>query len=221
MNVLVADDEEKIRETIYDYFTFKGDSVHLAKDGKEAVDMAYLNIYDVIILDVMMPVMNGIEACRQIRQNQDVPVLFLTALGMEKDMCKGYESGADDYIVKPFPLAVLHKKCQIMHKRYRGTDNENKISAAGILLDFDRRMVFVDGKEVNTTLKDFSLLALLVKNKGMVLDRDTILTKVWGFEYDGDTRVVDTHIKRIRKTLKDKGKHIVTKINVGYMFESE
>ncbi len=221
MNVLVADDEERIRETIYDYFTFKGALVHLAKDGKEAVDMAYLNVYDVIILDIMMPVMNGIEACRQIRENQDVPVLFLTALGMEKDLYKGYESGADDYIVKPFPLAVLYKKCQIMYKRYKGTDNDNKISAAGILLDFGSRKVFVDGKEVNTTLKDFSLLALLIKNKGRVLDRDTILTRIWGFDYDGDTRVVDTHIKRIRKMLNDKGKYIVTKVNVGYMFEEK
>lgn len=218
MKVLVADDEEKLRETIYDYFVYKGAVVDLAKDGEEAVTMAYSNSYDIIILDIMMPVMDGIEACKEIRANQDVPVIFLTALGTERDLYTGYDSGGDDYIVKPFPLSVLYQKCQVMYKRYAGANRENKLTISGISLDFDSMKVFVDNEEIKTTSKDFNLLAYLMKNKGIVLDRENILTKVWGFDYAGDTRVVDTHIKRIRKKLRDKGRLIVTKVNTGYMF---
>ena len=128
---------------------------------------------------------------------------------------------ADDYVVKPFPLAVLYQKCQIIFSRYVGADRKNRLTISEISLDFDSMKVSVRNEEIQTTQKDFALLAYLMKNKGIVLDREAILIKVWGYDYDGDTRVVDTHIKRLRKKLKDKGNCIVTKVNVGYMFEEK
>ncbi len=219
MKILVADDEKKLRETMYDYLTHNGVTVVLAKNGKEAVDIAYSQSFDLIILDVMMPVMNGIKACEEIRQNQDVPVIFLTALGEERDFMRGYNVGADDYIVKPFPLAVLLSKCKTMVARYKGVSKQNKLTAAGITLNFSNCKLEIEGNEIDISNKDFELLAYLMKNKGIVCEREQILTKIWGYDFEGDTRVVDTHIKRLRKLLGDKSGTIKTKVNVGYLFE--
>lgn len=217
--ILFADDEAKIRETVNDYFTAKGVEVHLAEDGGKAVELVEENEYDLIILDVMMPVLNGLEACRRISKITKVPVLFLSALGEERDLLGGYSSGADDYIVKPFPLSVLFEKSQRMIRRYRGLTDENLIISGEITLDKNRFKVFAGGKEITLSSKDFQLLEYLMSNKNIVLSRQIILSRVWGYDFEGDDRVVDTHIKIIRKALGEKACAIKTVVNVGYKFE--
>lgn len=219
--ILVADDETKIRETIKDYFSAKGFDVVLAANGKEAVALSNSNDFDLIILDVMMPVMDGLTACKEIRKESNIPVLFLSALGEEHDFLNGYSSGADDYIVKPFPLSVLHEKCLAMIKRYKGIHNENKITISGIELDLNAHKAFINDNDISLSEKDFQLLKYLIDNKNIVLSRDLILNRIWGYDFFGDTRVVDTHIKIIRKALGDKGKLINTVINAGYVFKEE
>ena len=217
--ILIADDEIKIRETLKDYMTAKGMNVTLAKDGSEAVEKAETETFDLIILDVMMPVLDGLGACREIRSFTDTPILFLSALGEEEDLLQGYKNGADDYIIKPFPLSVLFEKITAMIKRSKGADKENRIALCGITLDLMKMKAFVDGEEVKLQSKDFNLLQLLMQNKGIVLDREKILVKVWGYGFEGDARVVDTHIKKIRKTLGEKAGCIKTVIGAGYTFE--
>ncbi len=219
--ILVADDEIKIRQTIYDYMSAKGMTVSLAQNGEEAIEKATEESFDLIILDVMMPVIDGIEACRAIRRYTDVPVLFLSALGEEEDLLKGYKSGADDYIVKPFPLSVLYEKCLKTMKRYKGLDKENRLSFGGITLDLQRIKVFADNEEISLSGKDFRLLEYLMQNKGIVLSRENILLRVWGYDFDGDDRVVDTHIKRLRKALGKHSECVKTVINMGYVFKED
>lgn len=219
--VLVVDDEIKIRKTIMDYLSAKGLNVKIAKNGMEAVEETDLNDFDLIILDVMMPVMNGLDACKEIRKTHDTPILFLSALGEERDFISGYTSGADDYIVKPFPLSVLYEKCLAMIKRYKGTDKENRLTVSGITLDFNQNKAFVDGKEIELSQKDFQLLKYLIENKDIVLNRELILSKIWGWDFEGDERAVDTHIKIIRKALGDKARHIKTVFNAGYIFKED
>ena len=217
--LLIADDEIKIRETLKDYMTAKGMNVTLAKDGREAIEKAETEAFDLIILDVMMPVLDGLGACREIRSFTDTPILFLSALGEEEDLLQGYKNGADDYIIKPFPLSVLFEKITAMIKRSKGADKENRIALCGITLDLMKMKAFVEGQEVKLQSKDFNLLQLLMQNKGIVLDREKILVKVWGYGFEGDARVVDTHIKKIRKALGEKAGCIKTVIGAGYTFE--
>jgi DNA-binding response OmpR family regulator len=219
--ILVADDEIKIRETIKDYLTAKGFDVTLAKDGEVAVYTAEEESFDLILLDVLMPKKDGLTACKEIRSFTDVPILFLSALGQEENLLKGYKYGADDYIVKPFPLAVLTEKISAMIRRHKGLRDDHSIEESGIRLDLKTRQTFVGDKEIKLPLKDFNLLLLLMQNKGAVLSRDVILSKVWGWDFDGDDRTVDTHIKRIRKVLGDKARLIVTTSGVGYSFKKE
>jgi DNA-binding response OmpR family regulator len=219
--ILVADDEIKIRETIKDYLTAKGFDVKLAKDGEVAVYTAEEESFDLILLDVLMPKKDGLTACKEIRSFTDVPILFLSALGQEENLLKGYKYGADDYIVKPFPLAVLTEKISAMIRRHKGLRDDHSIEESGIRLDLKTRQTFVGDKEIKLPLKDFNLLLLLMQNKGTVLSRDVILSKVWGWDFDGDDRTVDTHIKRIRKVLGDKARLIVTTSGVGYSFKKE
>ena len=217
--ILFADDEAKIREAVSDYFTAKGVEVHLAEDGGKAVELVEENEYDLIILDVMMPVLNGLEACKRIRKISKAPILFLSALGEERDLLGGYSSGADDYIVKPFPLSVLFEKSQKMMRRYRGVNDENLIISGGITLDKNRFKVFAGVEEIKLSSKDFQLLEYLMTNKNIVLSRHIILSRVWGYDFECDDRVVDTHIKIIRKALGEKACAIKTVVNVGYKFE--
>ena len=219
--ILVADDEIKIRETLSDYLTAKGFAVTLAKDGETAVYSAEGESFDLIILDVLMPKKDGLEACKEIRKFTDVPILFLSALGQEENLLKGYKYGADDYIVKPFPLAVLCEKISAMIRRHKGLRDDHSIEESGIRLDLKTRKAFVDSKEIRLTPKDFNLLLLLMQNKGTVLSRDAILSKVWGWDFEGDDRTVDTHIKRLRKALGDKAGLIATTSGVGYSFKKE
>ena len=217
--VLVCDDEIKIRETIYDYLTAKGFAVTLAENGEKAVSLVEKNCFDLIILDILMPGTDGFEACRQIRKNSQVPILFLTALGEEKDYLQGYSSGADDYIVKPFPLSVLVEKCNSLISRYTGEKMQRILSVGEITLNKDKFIVSVSSEEVKLTNKMFSLLSLLLENQNIILSREQILSKVWGWDYDGDERVVDTHIKKLRKALGKEASHIHTVIGRGYVIK--
>ncbi len=219
--VLICDDEKKIRETFFDYLSAKGFKAVLAANGQEAVNKATNECFDLIILDVMMPVMNGLEACRIIRQNCDTPILFLSALGEEKDMLNGFGCGADDYIVKPFPMSVLVQKCNALINRHQGLKLEKQIELCGIILDKNSKKVFVDGNEIFLQKKSFLMLALLMENKNIVLSREQILSKIWGWDYDGDERAVDTHIKKLRKALGEKSGHIKTVTGSGYTFREE
>lgn len=216
--ILVCDDEIKIRETFRDYLSAKGFDVTLAGNGEEAVRKTRENNFDLIILDVMMPVMNGLEACKIIRRNTDTPILFLSALGEEQDILDGFRNGCDDYIVKPFPMSVLTQKCNVMINRYNGNSLQNEISIYGIVLDKSKMKVTVDNNEIELSSKMFNLLAMLMENKDIVLSREQILTKIWGWDFDGDERVVDTHIKKLRKALGEKSVHIKTVIGGGYSF---
>lgn len=219
--ILICDDERKIRETFYDYLTAKGFDVSLAANGKEAVEMAKNELFDLIVLDVMMPVMNGLEACRIIRRECDTPILFLSALGEEGDMLDGFGCGADDYIVKPFPMSVFAEKCSALISRHIGLKLQKKINLCSICLDKNSRTVFVSGNEIILSNKMFQLLALLMENKNIVLSREQILSKIWGWDYDGDERTVDTHIKKLRKALGEKAVHIKTVTGGGYTFREE
>lgn len=219
--VLICDDEKKIRETYSDYLSAKGFEVVLAVNGAEAVVKAENGEFDLIVLDVMMPVMNGFEACREIRRFSDTPILFLSALGEEKDLLDGYRFGCDDYIVKPFPLAVLAEKCNVIIGRHKGNKLQKEIACCGIAADKSRMSVSVDGEEIALANKTFRLLVLLMENKNNVLSREQILMKIWGWDFEGDERVVDTHIKKLRKALGERSVHIKTVIGGGYSFREE
>ena len=229
--ILVVDDEKKIRETLRDYLEAKGFLVALSADGENAVEQCADGVFDLIILDVMMPVMDGIEACKEIRRFSETPILFLSALGREEDMLKAFGVGADDYIIKPFPLSVLEQKCRTMIRRNKGLAAEDYIQVSGIRLDYGTREVSLEftegtvplenGPVVKLAGKDFELLAFLMENKNRVLDRELILSKVWGYGFEGENRVVDTHVKNIRKALGEKGRLIETVVGSGYMFREE
>lgn len=217
-SVLVADDEKAIRESIKDYLEAKGYSVKTATDGESALELFYENSFDLVILDVMMPKVDGFDACRAVRRASNLPVLFLTAKGQEADFLKGFECGCDDYVVKPFPLSVLYEKCNSLIKRYKGIDSANWLKVSGVALDLSCKRAYVGEKEIKLSSKDFKILCYLMENKNIVLNRELILTFAWGYDFDGDDRVVDTHIKRIRKALGEKAECIKTIINIGYSF---
>ncbi len=216
--ILVVDDEKDIRESIADYLKAEGLSVALASNGKEAVDFVRSELFDLIILDVRMPVMDGLDACKAIRSFSKVPVLFLSAYGEEQDFLNAYKNGCDDYIVKPFPLTVLYEKCNAVMKRYRGIE-ENKITVGRITIDTAYKRVYTPDSSVSLTNTDYELLLYLCKNKNIVLNRELILTRIWGYDFEGDSRVVDTHIKRIRKALGAYAEQIKTKSGAGYYIE--
>ena len=198
-SVLVADDEKAIRESIKDYLEAKGYSVKTATDGESALELFYENSFDLVILDVMMPKVDGFDACRA-------------------DFLKGFECGCDDYVVKPFPLSVLYEKCNSLIKRYKGIDSANWLKVSGVALDLSCKRAYVGENEIKLSSKDFKILCYLMENKNIVLNRELILTFAWGYDFDGDDRVVDTHIKRIRKALGEKAECIKTIINTGYSF---
>ena len=217
-SVLVADDEKAIRESIKDYLEAKGYSVKTATDGESALELFYENSFDLVILDVMMPKMDGWEVCRQIRKDSKVPIIMLTAKSEEKDELQGFDCGADEYVVKPFPLSVLYEKCNSLIKRYKGIDSANWLKVSGVALDLSCKRAYVGENEIKLSSKDFKILCYLMENKNIVLNRELILTFAWGYDFDGDDRVVDTHIKRIRKALGEKAECIKTIINTGYSF---
>ena len=221
--ILVVDDEEKIRQIIRKYGEFEGYEVLEARDGMEAITLCRQNDYDVIIMDVMMPELDGFSACREIKKLKDIPIIMLSARGEEYDRIHGFENGIDDYVVKPFSPKELMMRVKVVVSR-----NSNKISetehdifrAEGLEVDFTGRTVSVDGQRVNMSPKEYDLLFFLVKNRNIALGRERLITEVWGYDYYGDDRTLDTHIKLLRNSLGEYRKFLITLRGVGYRFEA-
>lgn len=219
--VLIVEDEELMREVIKDYFEDGGFEVTECGDGLEALELADDYDYDIILLDIMIPGVDGFSVCRRLRKTKDVPIIMITARSDEEDRLLGYELGADDYVTKPFSPKVLLAKSVALLNRVHGTvvGDDDVISLCGIVVNRVSHTVSVDGDYIELTPKEFDLLYFLMINRGRVLSRDTLLSKVWGYDYFGDLRTVDTHIKKLRSKLGEKSGHIKTLIKAGYKFE--
>lgn len=221
--ILVVDDEEKIREVIREYGEFEGHTVLEAKDGMEAVNICKEQDFDVIVMDIMMPRLDGFSAYKEIKKIKDIPVLMLSAREEEYDKLFGFEIGIDDYVVKPFsPKEVMARLNVIVnrHKKMQGKfDFNEKYKFEGLEIDMVGRNVIVDGVKVEMTPKEYDLLFYLVKNKNVALTRDKLLNEVWGYDFFGDDRTVDTHIKMLRNSIGIYRDFIVTLRGLGYKFE--
>lgn len=216
--ILVVEDEPRIRNIIRDYFQAHGLSCDLARDGEEALDLLTDHDYDAILLDILMPKLDGFGVCRAVREKSDVPILFLTALGGEEDTLRGYALGADDYITKPFSLAVLLAKTQAIIRRSRGSQTAC-LTCGAISLDPGRRLCTVDGVEVKLSPREFDLLECLMRNKGQVLSREQLLNKVWGLDFEGEDRAVDVRVRSLRAALGTAGSQVKTVYKAGYRLE--
>ena len=218
--ILIAEDEPKLLAVLCDYFESKGDAPIPAKDGLEALELAESREFDGVLLDIMMPGLNGLSVCRALRKNSDVPIIFLTALSDEEDKLLGYELGADDYVTKPFSLAVLHAKITALINRSRGNVRlTDRLTAGEITMQLSAQKVFVSGQEISLTPKEYALLLCLMRNKNTVMSREQLLIKCWGYDYDGEARAVDTHIRRLRDKLGTAASMIRTVIKAGYKLE--
>lgn len=223
--ILVVDDEIQIRMIIRKYAEFEGHQVTEATNGMEAVELVRRNpsAYDIVIMDVMMPELDGFSAVAEIRRTSDIPVLMLSARGEEYDRIHGFELGIDDYVVKPFsPKELMMRISAIMARlRVSGKNSDRKVfSAEGLFIDFTGRIVTVDGARVELSPKEYELLMYLVTNKNIALSRDKLISNVWGYDFYGDDRTLDTHIKLLRRSLGPYSKFIVTIRGVGYRFET-
>lgn len=224
--ILLVEDEIRMQEIIKDYFSAKGCEVVCADDGEEALDMLEENSFDSILLDVMMPKLNGFSVCKKIRTNidsiynkKDIPIIFMTAKSDEDDNLHGYEIGADDYVTKPFSLNILYAKCITLIKRYKGINNEEKLYANEICIDVSKNKVFLNKEEVKLPKMEYDLLCYFILNKNRIIKREQLLIKFWGYDFDGNDRVLDTHIKKLRKALNYSSKYLHTIRKVGYRFE--
>lgn len=218
--ILIAEDEPRLLAVLCDYFRSRGDEPVPASDGAQALEIAREQEFDGVLLDIMMPRLDGLSVCRAIRRSSDLPIIFLTALSDEEDKLIGYELGADDYITKPFSMAVLYAKLTALINRSRGSIRTgNRLSAGTIELELSSRQVCVDGSSVALTPKEYALLECLMRNKNIVLSREQLLVKCWGYDYEGEARAVDTHIRRLRDKLGSAATLIKTVIKAGYILE--
>ena len=218
--ILIVEDEAKLREVLCDFFTSRGELPYQAKHGLEALAMLEEQEFDAVLLDIMMPGLDGLSVCRAVRRENDVPIVFLTALSDEEDKLLGYELGADDYVTKPFSLSVLYAKVMALIKRnQRKVLAGDRMESGGVTLEQSTRRVFAGKREVALTPKEFALLRCLMENRGLVLSREQLLVKCWGYDYEGESRAVDTHIKRLREKLGDYAGCIKTVIKAGYRWE--
>ena len=222
-HLLVVDDEEAIRTLIKKYATFEGYQVTEAANGMEAVELCRKQRFDLIIMDVMMPELDGFSACREIRKDSATPVLMLSARGEEYDRIHGFETGVDDYVVKPFSPRELMMRVQAILKRSQAASPDSGkeiLTFEGLTVDFTGRIVTVDGVKADLSPKEYDLLFYLVRNRNIALSRETLISNVWGYDFYGDDRTLDTHIKLLRKSLGPYSKFIVTLRGVGYRFEA-
>ena len=221
--LLVVDDEAKIREVIREYAEFNGYKVTEAEDGMSAVGLCKLNSYDLVILDIMMPKLDGYSACKEIKKIQDVPVIMLSARGEEYDKLFGFELGIDDYVVKPFSPKELMARINVIleRKNKSDTDRQTIMTFGGLAVNIAARTVTVDEKRVDLTPKEYDLLFYLIKNQNIALSRDKLLSDIWGYDFFGDDRTIDTHIKNLRNSLGPYRNYIVTMRGLGYKFEYE
>ncbi len=221
--ILVVDDEEKIRTIIRKYGEFEGYEVTEACDGMEAIEICKKQDFDVMILDVMMPELDGFSTCREIKKIKDIPVIMLSARGEEYDRIHGFELGIDDYVVKPFSPKELMMRVKVVIGRNSDKSMKNGheiFTAEGLVVDFTGRTVTVDGGRVDMSPKEYDLLFYMVRNRNIALSREKLITEVWGYDYYGDDRTLDTHIKLLRSSLGDYRKFLVTLRGVGYRFEA-
>ena len=225
--ILIVDDEDAIRVGFKEYAEFLNFEVTEAKDGMEAVALCRENEFDVIIMDVMMPRMDGFTAVKEIKKIKDIPVLMLSARGEEYDKLFGFEVGVDDYVTKPFSPKEVIARIKVIVARNNGKqpgtvdENHELYTFGGLTVDITARVVTIDGNIISLTPKEYDLLFYLVKNKNIALSREKLLTNVWGFDFFGDDRTVDTHIKNLRVNLGDYKDHVVTLRGVGYRFEDK
>ena len=220
--LLIADDEENIRQILCKYGRFEGYEVFEARDGMEAVELCRKNEYDLLIMDVMMPHLDGCSACREIRKTKDIPVIMLSARGEEYDKIHGFELGIDDYVVKPFsPKELMMRVGAVLKRSQKQTQERDVIRIDGITVDFTGRIVYIDGQKRDMAPKEYELFFYLVRNRNIALSREKLIREVWGYDFHGDDRTLDTHIKMLRKSLGPYSNHIVTLRGVGYRFEGE
>ena len=221
--LLIIDDEFRIRELIKKYAEYEGHEVDEAENGEQAVLKCRNNTYDIIIMDIMMPVMDGFQAVEQIRKFSNTPIIMLSARGEEYDRLSGFESGVDDYVVKPFsPKELMMRVAAVLRRSGADSkdDSKSRFVYQGLSIDFSARVVTVDGERVSLTPREYELLFYMVNNKGIALTREQLISKVWGYDFFGDDRTLDTHIKLLRKSLGDYASLIVTLRGVGYRFET-
>lgn len=218
-SILVVDDEPRMRKLVRDFLTKQDFTVLEATDGEEAIDVFLANKDIVlVILDVMMPKMDGWETCREIRRYSKVPIIMLTARGAENDELRGFELGVDEYIAKPFSPKILVARVQALLRRTNSVNEEN-LSYGGIVLNRSAHEVLIDGEKVDLSFKEFELLSYFMENKDIALSRERILNHVWDYDYFGDARTIDTHVKKLRSKMGEKGKFIKTIWGMGYKFE--
>ncbi len=219
LKVLVVDDESRMRKLVKDFLNKKGFIVLEAADGEEAIDIFFSdNSINLLILDVMMPKMDGWEVVKEVRKVSKVPIIMLTARGQEQDELLGFELGVDEYISKPFSPKILVARVEAILRRSNQL-NEDVIEAGGITLDITAHKVLIEGTEVELSYKEFELLTYFMKNQNVALSREKILNHVWNYDYFGDARTIDTHVKKLRSKLGDKGEYIRTVWGMGYKFE--
>lgn len=220
--ILVVDDEQKIREVIREYSEFNGFEVTEAADGMTAVGLCKLNDYDLIIMDIMMPKLDGFSACKEIKKIKDIPVIMLSARSEEYDKLFGFELGIDDYVVKPFSPKELMARVNAVLARKQGSSQPQSqvLEFGGLSINIAARSVTVDGEKVELTPKEYDLLFYLVENRNIALSRDKLLADIWGYDFFGDDRTIDTHIKNLRNNLGKYRDYIVTLRGIGYKFEA-
>ncbi len=223
IKILVVDDESRMRKLVKDFLVRENYEVLEAGDGEEALDIFYQEKeIALLILDVMMPKRNGWEVCREIRQNSNVPIIMLTAKGEESDELNGFELGVDEYISKPFSPKILVARVQaILRRSNKAPDASDILETGGIRVDKAAHSVTVDGKEIELSYKEFELLTYFMENAGIALSREKILNNVWNYDYFGDARTIDTHVKKLRAKIGEKGEYIKTIWGMGYKFEIE
>ena len=218
--ILVVDDESRMRKLVRDFLVKQNFEVLEAGDGEEALDVFYKNKdIALIILDVMMPKMNGWDVCREIRESSKTPIIMLTAKSEESDELLGFELGVDEYISKPFSPKILVARVNAILRRANVLSGGDEIDAGGIVIDKAAHQVKIDGKEIELSFKEFELLSYFVENQGIALSREKILNNVWDYDYFGDARTIDTHVKKLRSKLGEKGNYIKTIWGMGYKFE--
>jgi len=220
--ILIVDDEAKIREVIREYAQFNKYETDEAEDGMQAVGKCLNNDYDLIIMDIMMPKLDGYSACKEIRKQKDIPIIMLSARGEEYDKLFGFELGIDDYVVKPFsPKELMARVAAVLARKQRSAEaaKQTLLVSEGLEVNTDSRTVTVDGVKVDCTLKEYEILAYLMRNKNIALSRDRMLQDIWGYDFFGDDRTIDTHIKNLRGRLGKYRDKITTVRGVGYKFE--
>ena len=218
--ILIVEDEPTLREVLCDYFVSRGERPEGVADGLQALERLEEERFDAVLLDIMMPGLDGLSVCRAVRRNSGVPIIFLTALSDEEDKLLGYELGADDYVTKPFTMSVLYAKTMALIRRSRGSVlHGDRLEAAGLTLELSAQRVLAGVKEISLTPKEYALLRCLMEHRNMVMSREQLLAQCWGYDYEGEDRAVDTHIKRLREKLGDHAGCIKTVIKSGYRLE--